>query len=104
MPVFESSVDPSSEASGAQRAGMLALIDEMRALHQRTVTASARAAPLFERRKQLLPRERLARLLDPGAPFLELMAMAIAASKTPTGDQRARSAIIAGIGFVSGRG
>ena len=76
MPVFESSVDPSSEAFRAQRAGMLALIDEMRALHQRTVTASARAAPLFERRKQLLPRERLARLLDPGAPFLELMAMA----------------------------
>ena len=104
MPVFESSVDPSSEAFRAQRAGMLALIDEMRALHQRTVTASARAAPLFERRKQLLPRERLARLLDPGAPFLELMAMAgyCGIEDPDPATSVPGSAIIAGIGFVSG--
>jgi len=48
----------------------------MRALEARTAAASARAAPLFARRGQLLPRERLARLLDPGAPWLELSALA----------------------------
>ena len=34
------------------------------------------AGPLFARRGQLLPRERVARLLDPGVPFLELSTMA----------------------------
>ena len=35
-----------------------------------------KAAPLFDKRGQLLPRERVARLLDPGVPFLELSTLA----------------------------
>ena len=54
------------------RAQMLALIGELRALEARARDKSAQAKPLFDRRGQLLPRERVARLLDIGAPWLEL--------------------------------
>lgn len=47
MVVYETLVDPSSEGFRNQRLGMLALLDSIRVLEQRTVDASARAAPLF---------------------------------------------------------
>ena len=55
----------------------LALIDEWRSIEARTRAASERAKPLFDKRGQLLPRERVARLLDPGVPFLELSTLAL---------------------------
>jgi geranyl-CoA carboxylase beta subunit len=70
MTPFESRLHPASEAFQAQRAGMLALIDDLRALERRAADASARAAASFERRGALLPRERMNRLLDTGRPFL----------------------------------
>lgn len=76
MPVIESRIDPSSAAFAERRAGMLALVERMRALEARTAAASAKAKPLFDKRGQLLPRERVARLLDPGAPWLELSSLA----------------------------
>ena len=47
----------------------LGLINALRAIEARTRQRSAQAAPLFAKRGQLLPRERVARLLDPGTPF-----------------------------------
>lgn len=76
MPVLESRIDPSSPAFVERRAGMLALVERMRALEARSAAASAKSKPLFDRRGQLLPRERIARLLDPGAPWLELSSLA----------------------------
>lgn len=103
MPRLESQVDIHGERYAAQRAGMLALVDELRALEARTREASARAAPLFERRGQLLPRERVARLLDPGSPWLELSTMA---GHLLDDADPARSVpgagVICGIGFVAG--
>ncbi|MDM0083115.1 carboxyl transferase domain-containing protein [Variovorax sp. J31P179] len=103
MTPFQSRLHPASEAFQAQRAGMLALIDELRALEQRAADASARATANFEKRGALLPRERMSRLLDPGAPFLPIANLAgygmddpDPASCVPGGSQ------IAGIGFVSG--
>jgi len=82
---------------------MLALVDEMHALEQRAADASARAAASFARRGALLPRERLARLLDPGRPFLPIATLAgyglddpNPATCVPGGSQ------LAGIGFISG--
>jgi len=103
MPRLESQVDTHGERYAAQRAGMLALVEELRALEARAREASAHAAPLFERRGQLLPRERVARLLDPGSPWLELSTMAghllddadLARSVPGAG-------VICGIGFVAG--
>ncbi|MFO1330809.1 MAG: carboxyl transferase domain-containing protein, partial [Rubrivivax sp.] len=103
MKAFESRIDPGSTEFRARRAGLLALVDELRTLQSRALQASERSRPAFEARGALLPRERLARLLDPGAPFLELSALAgygmddaDLARSIPGGSQ------IAGIGFVAG--
>ncbi|HKX38351.1 MAG TPA: carboxyl transferase domain-containing protein, partial [Burkholderiales bacterium] len=75
----------------------------LRALEQRTRDASAQAKPLFDRRGQLLPRERIARLLDPGAPWLELASMAgYCLDNSDPGKTSPGGGMIAGIGYVSG--
>ena len=103
MPVLRSSLFATSDSFQAQRSGMLALVQRLRELEARTVAASAKAKPLFDRRRQLLPRERLAHLLDAGAPWLELSSMsgwlvddADPAKSVPGGG------VICGIGVVSG--
>ncbi|MGS1009737.1 acyl-CoA carboxylase subunit beta [Achromobacter anxifer] len=100
---YESRLPAGSPAFIEQRAGMLALVAEMRALEQRARVASERAAPAFARRGALLPRERVDRLLDPGSPFLPLATLAGYGMDgaeldacVPGGSQ------IAGIGHVSG--
>ena len=55
---------------------MLALLERVRTCVRRAVAASKASRPRFEKRGQLLPRERVALLLDPGAPFLELCTFA----------------------------
>src|SRR5437868_10653117 len=72
MPVIDDTIAAGSAAYKANRDGMLALIARMRALEERTRAASAAAKDRFHKRGQLLPRERVALVLDPGSPFLEL--------------------------------
>ena len=69
-------IDPKSEIFQQQRGAMLALIARLQALEGRALAASAASKPAFDKRGALLPRERLARLLDPGSPFLELASLA----------------------------
>ena len=76
MTRFQSSFNAQGEAAQARRAAMLARIDAWRALEQRAADASAKAKPQFDKRGQLLPRERVALLLDPGAPWLPLCSLA----------------------------
>ena len=103
MPRIDLPLDTGSATFAENRVHGLALIAELRALEARTRAASARAQALFEKRGQLLPRERVARLLDPGVPFLELSTLAGWQQDTP---DLARSlpggGSIAGIGVVSG--
>src|SRR3954464_6808192 len=103
MAILDSTIATSSEAYKANRDGMLALIPRMRALEARTRAASAAAKDRFHKRGQLLPRERVALVLDPGSPLIELSTLAgymfdvsDAAKSVPGGG------VIAGIGFVSG--
>ena len=104
MQAFESTVDANAQSFRANRAAMIDLVQTVRALEQRTVQASEKSALRFAKRVQLLPRERLARLLDPGTPFLELMSLAgyCGIENPDPGSSVPGSAIIAGIGFVSG--
>ena len=103
MPRLELPLDTGSAAFAENRAHGIALIAELRALEARTRTASARAQPLFDMRGQLLPRERVARLLDPGVPFLELSTLAGWQQDTPDADKSIPGGgSIAGIGVVSG--
>ncbi|KNZ31653.1 MAG: acetyl-CoA carboxylase [Methylibium sp. NZG] len=76
MPTLDLRLDTGSAAFAENRAHGLGLIEQLRAIEARTRQASARAQPLFDKRGQLLPRERVARLLDPGVPFLELSSLA----------------------------
>jgi geranyl-CoA carboxylase beta subunit len=76
VPVLDLPLDTSSDSFAANRRHTLGLIAQWRAIEARTRAASAKAAPLFARRGQLLPRERVARLLDPGLPSLELSSLA----------------------------
>src|ERR1700746_2856698 len=103
MAVIESTIAPGSDAYKANRAGMLALISRMRALEERTRAASAAAKERFHKRGQLLPRERVALVLDPGSPFLELSTLAGYRFDVPDADKSVPGGgLIAGIGFVSG--
>ncbi len=103
MPQITSRVDTGSEEFAARRNGMLALVDQLRGLEARTVAASARAAPLFAKRGQLLPRERLVRLLDTGAPWLELSTMAgLGMDRRDAEHTVPGGGVICGIGYVGG--
>src|SRR6201989_1356406 len=102
MPILDSTIAPSSEAYNANRDGMLALIARMRALEERTRTASAAAKDRFHKRGQLLPRERVALVLDPGSPFIELSTLAGYMFDVPDPDKSVPGGVVAGIGFVSG--
>ncbi|MGQ3361535.1 MAG: acyl-CoA carboxylase subunit beta, partial [Phreatobacter sp.] len=75
MAVIETRIAPTSDAFAANREAMLALLARTGALEERARRASAAAGPRFHERGQLLPRERIGLLLDPGAPFLELCAL-----------------------------
>ena len=96
-------VDPKSETFLQQRSAMLALIEQLRALEGRAVAASAASKPAFDKRSALLPRERLARLLDPGATFLELASLAgYCTDDADPASSIPGAAVLAGIGVISG--
>jgi len=103
MTVFQTRVVPASESFASNRADMLALIDKMRDLEARAEAASEKRRPVFDKRGQLSPRERLAALLDPGMPFLELYNIAGYLVDDPKPETSVPGcSMIIGIGFVSG--
>jgi 3-methylcrotonyl-CoA carboxylase beta subunit len=101
MPKLISALDPAAETFQARRAHNLALVEALRARTAET----ARGGPEAQRQRhvargKLLPRDRVERLLDPGAPFLELSPLAA----WDVYDGEAPGAgMITGVGRVSGR-
>ena len=103
MPVIESTIAKSGEAFQTNKEGMLALIARVNVVEKRASDASALSKKRFEERGQLLPRERVALLLDPGSPYLELSALAGYCLDTPDPEKSIPGGGgISGIGFVSG--
>jgi len=103
MPVYTSKISTSSDSFQENRADMLALVDRLRDLEQRAIDLSNKRKPTFDKRGQLTPNERLARLLDPGMPFLRLHSLSNYLVEDENPDTSIPGAnIIAGIGFVSG--
>lgn len=101
--VFRSRISTQSREYLQNRSDHLALIERLNALLERARQLSEAARPRFEKRGQLLPRERLARLIDPGSPFLEIGNLAgylVDDSDPDTSVPGATS--IAGIAYVSG--
>lgn len=102
MPVIHSQLDPHSEAFSRNRLAMLAAIEHVQQLEQNLLNKAAEAKPKFDKRGQLLPRERLNLLLDPGAPFLELASLAGYKLHDDKDGSAAGGGLIAGIGYVCG--
>ncbi|SDY96001.1 geranyl-CoA carboxylase subunit beta [Pseudomonas sp. NFIX28] len=102
MPVIQSQLDPHGPQFQQNREAMLAGIAQLRQLEQNLLAKAAEAKAKFEKRGQLLPRERLNLLLDPGAPFLELASLAGYKLHDDKDGSQAGGGLIAGIGYVSG--
>ncbi len=103
MPVIQSQIDPQSESFQRVRAQMLALIDTFRTLEDRVRNLSNSQEAKFRARKQLLPRERIALLLDRGSPWLEFSTLAGFRMHDDDGEKNVLGGgIICGIGVVSG--
>ncbi len=103
MTQIESNFSAGSATFLTNRTGMLSLINRVRELEQRTRDKSASSRARFEKRGQLLPRERVSLLLDFGAPFLELCTLAgYGLDTTHLARSVPGGGVIAGIGFVSG--
>ena len=103
MPAIQSQVDPQSESFQRERAQMLALIDSFRTLEDHVRNTSNNQEAKFRARKQLLPRERIALLLDRGSSWLEFSTLAGFRMHDDDGEKNVLGGgIICGIGMVSG--
>ncbi|MBC3269169.1 acyl-CoA carboxylase subunit beta [Pseudomonas sp. SWRI81] len=102
MAHLQSQLDPHSDAFARNRAAMLAAIEQVQQLERNLLGKAAEAKAKFDKRGQLLPRERLNLLLDPGAPFLELASLAGYKLHDDKDGSAAGGGLIAGIGYVSG--
>jgi 3-methylcrotonyl-CoA carboxylase beta subunit len=96
-----SKVDTRSKEFADNRAAMQPLVDDLRStLRRNAAGGSAAARDKHSKSGKLLARERIATLLDPGAPFLELSALA---AQGVYGEDLPGAGLITGIGRVSGR-
>ena len=103
MPILSSSISPADPNFLEQKEAFQKSIDHFRSLEQCVITYSQRAEKKFRKRGQLLPRERLARLLDPNTLFLELSTLAGLGMHDDDGKRSiAGGGNIIGIGYVKG--
>lgn len=101
MSVIPSSLSPRSESFAANRAAHEAAIEEIRhAAEAAAAGGGAAARQRHESRGKLLPRDRVAQLLDPGSPFLEI---GLFAAHAMYEDACPAAGLITGIGRVAGR-
>jgi geranyl-CoA carboxylase beta subunit len=104
MPVLRSKINPRSEAFAANAQRLQTLLAEVERLQGLVIVESESKRAKFEKRKQLLPRERVARLLDRGAPFLELSRLAGLNMHDDDGKKAVLGGgSIIGIGMVAGK-
>lgn len=103
MPIIDNTISPRTKDFLAAQASMLAGLEQAQAYEARAVAKSSASRDRFTKRGQLLPRERLSLLLDPGTPFLELCRLAGLGHDTNNlEDSVPGCGIVAGIGYVSG--
>ncbi len=101
MTVLQTTANPGSEEFRANLEANRALADDLRDTQARLALGGGeRARDRHVSRGKLLPRARVDRLLDPGAPFLELSPLAALGLYD---DAAPGAGIITGIGRVSGR-
>ena len=100
---FESRWNTQSQVATERKAAFRSRIEQWQALEERAVQASLRSLPAFQRRGQLLPRQRIGLLLDPGTPWLPLSSLAGYGVDTDDLDKSVPGGgVLAGIGWVNG--
>ncbi|MBS0614184.1 MAG: acyl-CoA carboxylase subunit beta, partial [Proteobacteria bacterium] len=103
MAQIDSTIVIGSDAFRSAREAMLEQIGRIRSLEERTRQASASSKARFDKRGQLLPRERLALLLDPGREFLELCTLTGYCLDNPDPEKSVPGGgVVAGIGWIAG--
>lgn len=103
MALIRSQIETASEAFKQNRADMLALIEGFRSLEQRVRDTSNARRPVFEKRGQITPRDRINHLLDRGSAFLELSTLCGYQMHDDDGAENIMGGgFIAGIGSVAG--
>jgi 3-methylcrotonyl-CoA carboxylase beta subunit len=101
MAVLTSAASPRSAEFRANRAAQLAALAEIAAAAEAALAGGGpEATARHVARDKLPPRERVARLLDPGAPFLEI---GLFAAHGMYGGEAPAAGVIAGVGTVAGR-
>jgi hypothetical protein len=101
MSVVKSALSASPEELRANRESYDGRVADLRARRAAAVAAGSEAARAALREAgQLLVRERVSALLDPGSPFLELCQLA---GEGLHGDTVPGAGIVVGVGMVSGR-
>jgi geranyl-CoA carboxylase beta subunit len=104
MPRLQSLLDPAAPAFQANRERMAQRLAQVQALQAKVVAESESKRDKFEKRKQLLPRERVARLIDRGSEFLELSPLAGLGMHDDDGKKAVLGGgSIVGIGVVAGK-
>jgi len=101
MSVLQSAITASAEELRANREAYDRRVAD---LHARRAAASAAGSPEARQRLrdagQMLVRERIAALLDPGSPFLELCQLA---GEGLYGDDPPGAGVVTGVGLIAGR-
>lgn len=104
MPIIAAALDPRSDGFRANAAAMADKLARVRALEEAVRQNSASKKQRFTDRGQILPRERVERLLDRGTPFLELSPLAGYKMHDDDGGRNIMGGgTIAGIGVVAGK-
>src|ERR687894_2681351 len=101
MATLNSTIDPKSPDFARNAETMRRAVEELREqLAKATRGGSDEARARHTKRGKLLVRDRIAALLDPGTPFLELSPLA---AHDMYGGDVASAGIVTGVGTVSGR-
>ncbi|HWL85645.1 MAG TPA: carboxyl transferase domain-containing protein [Polyangiaceae bacterium] len=102
MTAIRSAVDVRGAAFAKNRKGMLGLVAEIRAIEAKGRAEEESKRARYEKRGQLLPRQRVMRLLDRNSPWLELSTLAGYKMHDDRDGSLAGGNMIVGIGYVSG--
>jgi 3-methylcrotonyl-CoA carboxylase beta subunit len=101
MPIIESKLNPRSDDFRANAAALEALVADLRAKVEQLALGGGQAArDKHTGRGKLLPRERIAQLLDPGTPFLEFSQLA---AYDMYNNDAPGAGVITGIGRIAGQ-
>ncbi|MGF6571226.1 3-methylcrotonyl-CoA carboxylase beta subunit [Paraburkholderia sp. GAS333] len=101
MPIIESKLNPRSDDFRANAAALETLVADLRAkVEQLSLGGGQAARDKHTGRGKLLPRDRIAQLLDPGTPFLEFSQLAAYAMYN---NDAPGAGVITGIGRIAGQ-